>query len=333
MDKNYVVTKSNYFIKNSSYDLSIEEQRIILTLASMVQPEDQDFKSYQIKIADFIEMLGISSKTKYTELPKITKELMRKVFEISDEETGKLIQVAWLSAVVYEKNSGVIELEFSPHLKPYMLNLKGFYTKYKLHNVLSMKSKYSPRLYELLKLNEYQKKGFSVHIDELRKLFKAENIYPKYNDFKKHIILKSQEELEQFSDIRFEFVECKMPRQVKYINFYVFKNTPTAKKKTNKTSNAPKTKKEQNTDKIITEQEKDKIKAEKIKADFDAVYELFLTMPQEEQSQIELEAYNDFLKESESTDNKISRGIFEKSKKPLIIKKFKEKKFRPRKKS
>ncbi len=333
MTQNFVVTKSNYFIKNSSYDLSIEEQRIILTLASMVQPEDKDFKVYEIKISDFIEMLGISSQTKYTELPKITKELMRKVFEISDEETGKLIQVAWLSAVVYEKNSGVIELEFSPHLKPYMLNLKGFYTKYKLHNVLSMKSKYSPRLYELLKLNEYQKKGFSVHIDELRKLFKAENIYPKYNDFKKHIILKSQEELEQFSDIRFEFVECKMPRQVKYINFYVFKNTPTAKKKTNKTSNAPKTKKEQNTDKIITEQEKDKIKAEKIKADFDAVYELFLTMPQEEQSQIELEAYNDFLKESESTDNKISKGIFEKSKKPLIIKKFKEKKFRPRKKS
>jgi plasmid replication initiation protein len=299
----------------------------------MVQPEDQDFKLYQIKISDFIDMLGISSQTKYTELPKITKELMRKVFEISDEETGKLIQVAWLSAVIYEKNSGVIELEFSPHLKPYMLNLKGFYTKYKLHNVLSMKSKYSPRLYELLKLNEYQKKGFTVHIDELRKLFKAENIYPKYNDFKKYIILKAQEELELYSDIRFEFVECKMPRQVKYINFYVFKNTPTAKKKTNKTSNAPKTKKELNTDKIITEQEKDKIKAEKVKADFDAVYELFLTLPQEEQSQIELEAYNDFLKESESSDNKTLRGIFEKSKKPLIIKKFKEKKFKPRKKS
>ena len=145
MDKNFVVTKSNYFIKNSSYELSTEEQRIILTLSSMVQPEDESFKLYQIKIADFIEMLGISSQTKYTELPKITKELMRKVFEISDEETGKLIQVAWLSAVVYEKNSGVIELEFSPHLKPYMLNLKGFYTKYKLHNVLSIKNKYSPR--------------------------------------------------------------------------------------------------------------------------------------------------------------------------------------------
>jgi hypothetical protein len=203
----------------------------------------------------------------------------------------------------------------------------------KLSNVLSMKSKYSPRIYELLKLNQYQKKGFSIHIDDLRKLFKAENIYPKYNDFKKNIILKAQEELELYSDIRFEFKECKMPRQVSYLNFYVFKNIPTAKKKTNKTSNAPKTKKELNTDKIITDQEKDKIKAEKVKADFDAVYKLFLTLPQEEQSQIELEAYNDFLKESESSDNKTLRGIFEKSKKPLIIKKFKEKKFKPRKKS
>ena len=299
----------------------------------MVQPEDESFKLYQIKIADFIEMLGISSQTKYTELPKITKELMRKVFEISDEETGKLIQVAWLSAVVYEKNSGVIELEFSPHLKPYMLNLKGFYTKYKLHNVLSMKSKYSPRLYELLKLNEYQKKGFSVHIDELRKLFKAENVYKNYNDFKKKVIIKAQEELELYSDIRFEFTEVKAVRKVSYINFYVFKNTPTAKKKTNKTSNAPKTKKELNTEKIINDQEKDILKAEKVKIDFDLVYEAFLKLTQEEQSEIELEAYNDFLKESESTDNKILRGIFEKSKKPLIIKKFKEKKFRPRKKS
>ena len=333
MDKNFVVTKSNYFIKNSSYDLSVEEQRIVLTLASMVQPEDQDFKVYTIKIADFIEMIGISSQTKYTELPKITRELMKKVFEINDEKTGKLTQVAWLSAVVYEKNSGIIELEFSPHLKPYLLNLKGFYTKYKLHNVLSMKSKYSPRLYELLKLNQYQKKGFTVHIDELRKLFKAENVYKNYNDFKKKVIIKAQEELELYSDIRFDFVECKALRKVNYINFYVFKNTPTAKKKTNKTSTAPKTKKEQNTEKIINKQEKDILKAEKVKIDFDIVYEAFLSLPQEQQSQIELEAYNDFLKESESSDNKISKGIFEKSKKPLIVKKFKEKKFKPRKKS
>ena len=30
MDKNYIVKKSNYFIMNSSYDLSLEEQKSYL---------------------------------------------------------------------------------------------------------------------------------------------------------------------------------------------------------------------------------------------------------------------------------------------------------------
>ena len=61
MDKKYLVTKSNYFIMNSSYDLSLEEQKLILTLASMVQPNDEEFKAYKFKIADFIRLLGIEN--------------------------------------------------------------------------------------------------------------------------------------------------------------------------------------------------------------------------------------------------------------------------------
>ena len=64
MEKNYLVTKSNYFIMNSSYDLSLEEQKIILTLASMVQPNDEEFKPYIFKISDFMELLGVNTKTK-----------------------------------------------------------------------------------------------------------------------------------------------------------------------------------------------------------------------------------------------------------------------------
>jgi len=92
MDKNYLVTKSNYFIMNSSYDLSLEEQKVILTLASMVQPEDEDFKPYKFRIADFMDLLGVEDKSKYTQIPNITKELMKKVFEI--QEGNKMIQTS-----------------------------------------------------------------------------------------------------------------------------------------------------------------------------------------------------------------------------------------------
>ncbi|MGM8309492.1 replication initiation protein, partial [Clostridium perfringens] len=143
------------------------------TLASMVQPNDEEFKPYIFKISDFMELLGVNTKTKYTEIPKITKDLMKKVFEI--EEDDVIIQTAWLSSATYKKGSGIVELEFSPKLKPYMLKLNSMFTQYKLANILSMKSKYSPRIYEILKCNEFKKQNFvEKKITELRRLLKAE---------------------------------------------------------------------------------------------------------------------------------------------------------------
>lgn len=223
MDKDYLVTKSNYFIMNSSYDLSLEEQKIILTLASMVQPLDEEFKPYKFKISDFMKLLGVEDKSKYTEIPKITKELMKKVFEIN--EGNKIIQTAWLSGAVYEKGTGYVELTFSPYLKPYMLKLNTMFTQYKLVNVLSMKSKYSPRIYEFLKCNEFKKQGYiDIEVIELRRLLKAENIYPKYNDFKRYIIERAQKELKKMSDVSFDFEEIKTGRKVTSLKFYIRSN-------------------------------------------------------------------------------------------------------------
>ena len=223
MDKEYLITKSNYFIMNSSYDLSLEEQKIILTLASMVQPDDEEFKPYKFRIADFMELLGVETQTKYTEIPKITKELMKKVFEIQEGDT--LIQTAWLSGAKYKRGSGEVELTFSSYLKPYMLKLGSMFTQYKLANVLSMKSKYSPRIYEILKCNEFKKQGYiEITIDDLRKLLKAETIYPLYANFKQKLLIPTQKELKKLSDIYFEFEEIKTGRKVTSLKFYIHSN-------------------------------------------------------------------------------------------------------------
>ncbi len=261
MEANYIISKSNHFILNSSYDLSLEEQRIILTLASMVQPSDEEFKPYKFKVKEFMDLLGLKTKTKYSTIPLITKELMKKVFEI--KEGRKIIQVAWLSSAIHDLDEGSVTLEFSPLLKPYLLELGAYYTNYKLSNILQMKSKYSPRLYELLKMNEYNKKGFEIKIDELRRLFKAEEVYPLYADFKRRIILKTQSELEKNSDIRFEFKEIKSARKVDAIKFFVFENIKKVEPK--KISNKKKSTKEKLADIEIKKMEENKKKASKSK--------------------------------------------------------------------
>ncbi|MCB2295438.1 replication initiation protein [Clostridium algoriphilum] len=231
MDENFLVTKSNYFIMNTSYDLSLEEQKIILTLASMVQPTDEEFKSYIFKISDFMKLVGVVDKSKYTEIPKITKELMKKVFEIKEGNT--IIQTAWLSGVRYEKGSGKVILKFNPDLKPYMIKLSSTFTQYKLANILSMKSKYSSRIYEILKCNEFKKQGYiEIEIEELRKLLKADVIYPLYADFKRFIILRTQKELRKLTDISFDFEEIKTGRKVTTLKFYIETNKITPLLKT-----------------------------------------------------------------------------------------------------
>lgn len=84
-----------------------------------------------------------------------------------------------------------------------MLKLNNMFTKYKLANILNMKSKYSPRIYEILKCNEFKKQGYiEIDIEDLRKLLKAEDIYPMYADFKRKIINQTQKELNKLSDIK-----------------------------------------------------------------------------------------------------------------------------------
>ena len=228
MDKNYLVTKANTLI-TANYDLSLQEQKLILTLASMVQPTDEEFKEYEFKIKDFMELLGIETQTKYTEIPKITKELMKKVFEI--KEGKDIIQLSWLSSARYKTGEGLVILKFDSSLKPYMLQLKVLYTSYKLENILSLKSKYSLRLFELLKSNEY-KKIWNIELEELKKLLGAtEKSYSIYQNVKNRIILKAQKELKEKTDICFDFEEIKTGRKVTSIKFFI---------KSNKRVNAPK---------------------------------------------------------------------------------------------
>ena len=148
---------------------------------------------------------------------------MKKVFEI--QEGNSLLQVAWLSSARYEKGSGMVTLKFSPDLKPYMLQLKEKFTQYQLSNILTMKSKYSPRIYEILKCNEFKKQGYiEISVEELRKILKAENIYPKYNDLKRKIIEHAQKELKKLTDIYFDFEELKTGRKVTSLKFYIHSN-------------------------------------------------------------------------------------------------------------
>lgn len=217
---NKLVTKSNMLIE-ANYKLGVVEQKIILCLASNIQPTDSDFKTYTLPIREFNKLLGLKGNPKYTELRKITKDLMQKVFEVRIRK--KVIQVAWLSYVAYNESEGTIDIRFDPFLRPYLLELKREFTSYKLENVVKLKSSYAIRIYELLK--QYEKlKERTFHIADLRKILGAEDIYPAYGNFKQRVLIPAQKELQKKTDINFEIEEIKTGRRVEKVKFIIVKD-------------------------------------------------------------------------------------------------------------
>ena len=179
MDKKNWVVQHNALV-TARYRLTVEEQRLIKTVVSLIHRNDEDFKSYEIKIAELAKILGIVDASYYSRVKKVIKGILndRTVLDFVNEH-GQEVQTRWLSSAVYSPNEGIVELRFDPVLKPYLLQLKTIFTYYELENILQLRGMYSIRIYELLKQYEsIGKREFSL--DDFKKILIIEDKYKEY---------------------------------------------------------------------------------------------------------------------------------------------------------
>jgi plasmid replication initiation protein len=218
------ITKSNTIIE-STYKLSLQEQRILLITASKVQPNDEDFKAYKFRVRDLINKISAGNQVNsmYTYLKEVIKGLQSKTIEY--RRGNKTFVTNWLVTSIYEETEGTIMLKLNPDLKDFFLQLKERFTSYQLENVIQLNSVYSIRIYELLKQYEYmQKRSFTL--EELRKKVGIEqNKYKQYGHFKDRVINVAKRELDEKTDIGFTFEEIKKGRKVTGIVFYIKSKT------------------------------------------------------------------------------------------------------------
>lgn len=221
--KKVVVTKANQ-LNEARYRLTLNEQRLILTVVSMIQPQDEDFKIYKVKVSDFLNLLGLKSKGNYQKLKNTTKNLLSKTLIIQDNPKHEL-QASWFSSVEY--NEGIVTFSFDPRLKPFFIQLKEKFVSYPLSNILNLSSAHSIRIYELLK--QYERIGKrKILVDELRGYLGFEkDEYTEYSNLKHRVLKKAQNEIEQKTDISFNYKEIKESRRVVELLFSIRKNTQT----------------------------------------------------------------------------------------------------------
>ena len=151
------VRKANILIQQSRYSLSLQQQKIILFLVSQINPEDEDFKTYEFSIRDFCQICGIDADqgNNYKDLKNAILDIMKHPVGWVELEDGLETVLLWIEKPIINHNDGTIQLKLDKDMKPFLLNLKSNFTSYELFNILHFRSKYSIRFYELVRSYQY----------------------------------------------------------------------------------------------------------------------------------------------------------------------------------
>lgn len=217
-----VVFQHNNLIE-ARYSLTLQEKRLILWLISRIQPGEADFKKHELTVQEFMKLLELKGHANYKELQKITLGLMKKILVIKEPNEQRLTQVAWINYACYEEGTGRVQIAFSDAMKPFLLHLKSKFTTLDVTDLMQFTSIHGIRVYELLK--QYQDIGERVlTIDEIKECCGVRNKLKKYSDFENYLLLIAQREINEKSDIHFEFERMKRSRKIEGIKFIITKN-------------------------------------------------------------------------------------------------------------
>lgn len=221
------VYKRDDMIQKARFDLSIQEQRCVLYAVSMIKADDSFFQEYTLNLKDFYSLCGLRDES-YTEIKAILQGLKQKTWWV-ETSPGVESTVSWFNKVRANKKDGQVTIRFDDDMMPYLLELVkqgAFYTGYKLKYVLPMTSRYSPRLYELLK--SYQKNGnieWFFQLEDLKRLMDAQN-YDRWPDFRRRVLEPALNEINEYTDLSVAYVPQKEGKKVVRVTFFMKEKRP-----------------------------------------------------------------------------------------------------------
>lgn len=218
------VSKSNAMNQMTAYKqrspLSETEQMVALAIVSKISPEDRDFQSYRVTPAELSRLTGIAANhLSGKRIDDICVNLMTTAFTIRNSK--EVIHVPFFTEARRVVETGTIFFQFSPRLKPYLLDLKDNFTSYRINVIASISGAHSKRFYELLVQWRSYHKPWVVKLDELKEmLFIDKKRHQRFDSFKR-IIVQAQSEINRKSDIEITWKPITNGRKVTSLEFLI----------------------------------------------------------------------------------------------------------------
>lgn len=201
---NKIIKKSNDLI-SAKYRLTILQQYVLHDVISQIHINDADFKKYELNIQSIAESHGIDSKNAYRYIKKAALDLNKLQIIIGDAKEG--LALTWFTSVLYNSARGSLLIDFHKDLKPYLLQLKSYFTQYEHQNVKQFRCVHSLRFYEFLKQRQNLGNGKDFYVElsiaEIRSMLCfSSNEYKANKDLRVNVIEKALKEINEQTDLK-----------------------------------------------------------------------------------------------------------------------------------
>lgn len=226
-----IATIENEFVMKAHYSLSAVEQKLILYLASRINPlEDKEFHKQIVAIKDLEAIfLGADADTKkwgsvYSYMESVCDNLLSQTIRFVEpivlNEKTKVIKggINWFQHILIienEKKETSIEFKFSDMMKPFLLELNK-YVKLNAFEVMSLRGKYSIRMYQIFKAERERTKKYKVEsileydLIELRSLLGIGDKYTLMANLRRRVLEPIAKEINDYSkeiSVKFDYIK------------------------------------------------------------------------------------------------------------------------------
>lgn len=227
---------------NAITDLSFNERRLIMYLSHIVRKtidNEPSQRTFVVTGIEFEKEYGGGRNNVYDTLQQVADSLLNKAFffwSFGKNELGNRKGSSWVAECEYIKRGGRIEITLTDTVTEMLtvFDTHNPFTKYEREYIINLGS-YGIILFELINSCLFLKgKKKSYSMKYLREKFNCTDKYSRPNDFKKHVIDKAIEEIEEHTPLRISYTQVK---DGIFVSELVFTFKDITDKKTNEIDN------------------------------------------------------------------------------------------------
>ncbi len=222
--RSYEVYKQNDAIRKARYDLNLVEFKIVNYIISKIKPEDTEDKVIEFDVAEFCKVcdINVTGGGVYDRIEATIQTLANKSWWIGPSPDKRAL-IRWINDPVIDKTAKKITFTIGRNFAPYVFGLAHSgegYTRYQLQQIIYFSSKYSGRVYELLK-SYAPLHHHTFRIEELLDQLQCPEAYRTYKYFKRRVLDVAVDEINKYTDLEVMYRPIKEMRSYTKIEFHI----------------------------------------------------------------------------------------------------------------